>query len=261
MQPRFVKPEKGNKYYNRKPSGYNPCIIGNYPYNSDHPTGFPGMNVLCNCTGYGTGRFNEIIGKGNCSYLGKGDAHSYDGYAIKQGLKVGVEPKLGACAVWEDGKYGHIAIVEQIVDKDTIIVSESGWYSKVPFWVAKHTRGNGDWVEGQDYSWMKKYKLKGFIYNPATEVENMTVEELEKLIEKKIWETVPNVIEQIKATTAKLPPDDWAKDAINMNIADGTMVGYEDGFHAQSDIRREEVSQVAANIKAWVKQYLQQISD
>ena len=57
--------------------------------------------------------------------------------------------------------------------------------------------------------------------------------------------------------TAKLPAGDWAKDSINMNIADGTMVGYEDGFHAQSKIRREEVSQIAANLKAWVKEHVE----
>lgn len=248
FKPRLVVPEYGNKYYNRKnKGGYNPCIIGNYPYDSAKPTGYPGLNVLPNCTGYATGRFAEIIGEPRCKYLGKGDAHSYADYAIKQGLTVGNEPKLGACVVWEYGKYGHVGIVERIVSKDVIVISESGWYTSVPVWWATHRRGNGNWVNGTDYNWMKNYKFTGFVYNPAVkEEEDMTKAETEKLI----WELVPKVIEQMKETTAKLPADDWAKEAINMAIARDIMGGYPDGFHPQSYIRREEVAQVVANLTA-----------
>lgn len=56
--------------------------------------------------------------------------------------------------------------------------------------------------------------------------------------------------------TAKLPASDWAKDAINMNIADGTMVGYPDGFHAKSNITRQETSKVAENVKAYMREYV-----
>ncbi len=72
----------------------------------------------------------------------------------------------------------------------------------------------------------------------------MTKAETEKLI----WELVPKIIEQMEATTAKLPADDWAKEAINMAIARDIMVGYPDGFHPQSKIRREEVAQIVANL-------------
>lgn len=252
-------PEKGNIYYNRPNIGVNPCIRGNYPYDSKNPTGWPGLNVLPNCTGWATGRFNEKIGKGTCKYLGKGDAKAYYSVARKQGLKTGSVPKIGACVVWDDGSYGHVAIVEEIIDEETIIVSQSGWYSRVPMWRAKHKRGNGNWTEGGDAYWMKKYCLIGFVYPP--EEEDMTKAETEALIKTMTPSIVKEVLAEIKAETAKLPEDDWAKEAINMNIAKGIMVGYPDGFHPQSDIRREEVACVTEAMMAYIKEYLSTIKE
>lgn len=237
-------PEKGNIYYNRPNVGINPCINGNYPYNSKSPTGWKGLDVLPNCTGWATGRFNEIIGKGTCTYLGKGNARSYYSLARRQGLKVGSVPKVGACVVWDGGLYGHAAIVEEVIDAETIIVSQSGWYSKVPMWTAKHRRGNGNWTEGADAYWMGKYTLIGFIYQP--EEEDMTRKETEELIR----DLVPQILKEIEAEKAKEPADDWAREAIAMAIAKNIMVGYPDGFHAQSYMRREEVAQVVANLTA-----------
>ena len=250
-------PKKGNIYYNKRPNGVNPCIIGNFPYNSATPTGWLGLNVLPNCTGWATGRFNELIGKGTCTYLGKGDAKSYFSYARKQGLKVGSVPKVGACMVWDGAQYGHVAIVEEIVNDETVIVSESGWYAKIPMWNAKHRKGNGNWTEGDDAYWMGRYTFIGFIYNPAFEEEDMTRKETEELIR----ELVPQILNEIKTETAKLKEDDWAHDAINMNIAKGIMVGYPDGFHPQSDIRREEVACVTEAMMAYIKEYLSTIKE
>lgn len=254
FKPRVTVPEYGNKYYNKRGTGgYNPCIIGNYPYNSENPTGYFGLNVLPNCTGYATGRFAEIIGVPRCQYLGDTDARNYYRLALRQGLKVGKEPKLGACAVWDDGKYGHVGIVEQITNDTTIVISESGWYSKVPVWWATHRKGDGNWVEGND-TWMANYKFIGFIYNPAVEEgEDMTRAETEALIKAMVPSIVEITIEEIEKKKAKLPEDDWAHDAINMCIAKDIMIGYEDGFHAQSYIRREEVAQISENIQAYLK--------
>ena len=55
-------------------------------------------------------------------------------------------------------------------------------------------------------------------------------------------------MKRYKMEQAALPADDWATPAINMAIAKDIMVGYEDGFHAQSEIRREEVAQIVANL-------------
>ena len=237
-------PEKGNIYYNRPNIGVNPCIRGNFPYDSKNPTGWAGLNVLPNCTGWATGRFNELIGNGTCKYLGKGDAKQYYSFARKQGLKVGTTPKIGACIVWDGGMYGHAAIVEEIIDDETIIVSQSGWYSKVPMWRAKHRRGNGNWTEGGDAYWMGRYSFLGFVYQP--EEEDMTRKETEELIR----DLVPQILKEIEAEKAKEPADDWARNAIAMAIAKNIMVGYPDGFHAQSYMRREEVAQVVANLTA-----------
>lgn len=179
-KPRLTIPEKGNKYYNTKSvGGYSPCILGNYPFNSPKSkrTGYPGRNVLSNCVGYATGRFNEIIGNNNCAYLGSDDAKNFMKFAEKQKLKVGTIPKVGACIVWSNSAKGHVAIVEEVIDANTIKVSESGWNSQKPFWTAIHRKGNNNWIDGEDYSWMKTkgYECLGFIYNPAIEDNTITV--------------------------------------------------------------------------------------
>lgn len=62
------------------------------------------------------------------------------------------------------------------------------------------------------------------------------------------YEQFKAYMKRYKTEQAALPADDWAKEAINMVIAKDIMVGYPDGFHAQSEIRREEVAQIVANL-------------
>lgn len=166
-------PAKNNKYFMRKASGgYNPCIPGNYPFNAKKTVGIAGMDVLPNCVGWSTGRFNMIIGKGNCNYLGNTNAKNFVDLAKRQGLKVGTEPKEGACICWTSGTYGHVAIVEQVISRTEILVSQSGWsYKGGAMWIAKHQKGSdGQWTAGGDKSWMKNdYKFLGFIYQPEPE--------------------------------------------------------------------------------------------
>ena len=156
--PRTTKPEAGNKYYIRKANGgYSDAIQGK-------PTD-PECNVLSNCVGYAYGRFNEIGGYGECKYLCPTNAENF--MQLKGSLEAGMEPKLGACMVWQKGATlngtdgaGHVAIVEKIVSSTEIITSESGWNSRA-FWTQTRKKGNGNW--GQSGS----YKFLGFIYNPA----------------------------------------------------------------------------------------------
>ena len=82
------------------------------------------------------------------------------------------------------------------------------------------------------------------------EEEDMTRKETEALIKEMVPDIVKETLDQIKAETAQLPADDWARNAIAMCIARGVMVGYPDGFHPQSNIRREEVAQIVANLTA-----------
>lgn len=146
------------KYYNKKPKGYSPCILGN-PKHRD-----PELNVLVNCVGWATGRFNQLGQYGECKYLGNANAEDFINFCSKQGLTLGQTPKVGACMVWE-GKgnlAGHVCVVEQVISPTELIISESGWsFTKEYYRTATRKKGsNGRWGMGS------KYTFKGFIYNP-----------------------------------------------------------------------------------------------
>ena len=166
---RISKPTKGNKSFIRKVSGgWNSCIPG-YPADKD-------CNVLANCVGYANGRFNEIITEltgfqGNKYNTLNCNAESFIEKAKKAGLEVGQVPKPGAIAVWAKGIVGnaddgagHVAIVEEVLDDNTIYTSESA-YGISAFYNAKRSNSNGRWGIGS------KYTFRGFIYNPAVKEE------------------------------------------------------------------------------------------
>ena len=157
--PRLTRPEAGNKYYITKAAGgYSDAVKGSPPDSA--------CNVLSNCVGYAYGRFNEIIGEGACKHLRPVNAENFIQY--KGTLEVGMEPRLGACMVWQKGATlkgsdgaGHVAIVEKIVSSTEIVTSESGWGASKPFWTQTRKKGSGNWGQGSSY------KFLGFIYNPA----------------------------------------------------------------------------------------------
>lgn len=149
-----------SKYYIRKSAGgYSPCIEGNGAFGL-RP--FPG-SVLPNCVGLATGRFNEKLELGSCKYLGNRNAKEFTIFAKQQGLKMGAEPAEGACMVWGGSREGHVAIVEKVIDNDTVQTSESGWSYRAEPIVRELTRkrGNGNW--GQNYEFLC------FIYAPGHE--------------------------------------------------------------------------------------------
>lgn len=119
-------------------------------------------SVIPNCVGYATGRFNEYGGQGSCRYLGNTDAMYFMTFVGLQGLTAGLDPRVGACMVWDDaaGEGGHVAIVERVIDNDTVETSESGWnYTTTPIVRTKtRYRSNG---------WGYAGAFLGFIYNPA----------------------------------------------------------------------------------------------
>ena len=157
--PRLTRPEAGNKYYITKSAGgYSDAVKGN-------PTD-PACNVLHNCVVYAYGRFNEIVGEGACKYLRPVNAENFIQY--RGSLEVGMEPRLGACMVWQKGATltgsdgaGHVAIVEKIVSSTEIVTSESGYGASKPFWTQTRKKGDGNWGQKSGY------KFLGFIYNPA----------------------------------------------------------------------------------------------
>lgn len=231
--PRLTAPQYGDKYYNKKgKGGYNPCIIGNYPYNSSNPTGYLGLNVLPNCTGWATGRFAEIIGEPRCQFLGNTNAKNYYQLAVRQGLEVGQEPRLGACAVWDDGQYGHVGIVERLLGEDAFLMSQSGWFSRIPVWWGTHYRGaSKNWVNGTDYTWMKNYKIVGFVYNPAVEEEEVKQEDFNRMMA--VW-----LINQ-----ANKPADTYADPALKWVKDNGLMTGDKTGNQMpQSFLKREDMA-------------------
>ena len=147
-------PEKGNKFYNTKSQGgYSYCIVGK-------PT-CDGLNVLANCVGYACGRFNEIIGKMDYPYLNC-NAEDFIVRGKALGLKVSDKPTLGGIMVWE-GKgslAGHVAVVEKIIDENTIYTSESG-YESAYFWNSTRKNNNKNWGAGVSYKYI------GCLINPS----------------------------------------------------------------------------------------------
>lgn len=157
--PRTAKPEASNPYFNTiSNGGYSTAIVGK-------PTD-AGCNVLHNCVGYAVGRFNEIGGWGSIKYLRPVNAENFIQYAGD--LTVGQEPRVGACMVWRKGATlsgsdgaGHVAIVEKVIDANTVLTSESGYGAANAFWTQTRKRGTGNWGQSGSYAFL------GFIYNPA----------------------------------------------------------------------------------------------
>lgn len=162
----FIRNSKpsGNKNFIRKADGgWNTCIKG-------YPTD-PNANVLANCVGYASGRFNEIInearGTTGCTYTTLNcNAENFIERAKAAGLKTGSTPRVGAigCAMkggslnGGDGA-GHVWIVEKVNNSNSTYTSESG-YGSTAFWNQTRTNSNGRWGLGSGYT------FRAYIYLP-----------------------------------------------------------------------------------------------
>lgn len=113
-----------------------------------------GSSVLPNCVGYAWGRWSEILGKFH--KLSRANANQWYGNT-RDGYQRSKTPRLGSVVCWDEGKYGHVAIVEGIYNDGTIIVSNSD-YKGSRFYTRKFKPPYhfGD------------YKLQGFIHLPQT---------------------------------------------------------------------------------------------
>lgn len=159
MNIRTSKPGAGNKFYITKSNGgYSTCIQGS-PTDSE-------CNVLANCVGYSCGRFNEIIGSMKYPSLNC-NAENFIERAKSLGLTISNVPTLGGIMVWQKGSTlgssdgaGHVAVVEKIIDSNTIYTSESG-YGSSAFWNSTRKNTNGRWGLGSGYT------FRGCIVNPA----------------------------------------------------------------------------------------------
>lgn len=158
MKMRTEKPVNNKFYITVDKGGYNTCIKGN-------PTD-AAANVLSNCVGYASGRFNEIIGEYKYKTLNC-NAENFIERAKAASLQISDKPTLGGIMVWAKGKSGnsadgagHVAIVESIEDDNRIITSESS-YGGQAFYNKTRTNTNGRWGMGSTYT------FRGCIVNPG----------------------------------------------------------------------------------------------
>lgn len=177
-------PKKGNKFYNTKTSGgYSYCIVGK-------PT-CDGLNVLANCVGYACGRFNEIIGHMEYPYLNC-NAEDFIVRGTSLGLKVSDKPTLGGIMVWE-GKgslAGHVAIVEKVIDENSVYTSESG-YESAYFWNSTRKKGSGNWGAGSNYKYI------GCLINPSVN-ELKPLDDIAKEVIEGKWGNYPERKERLE---------------------------------------------------------------
>lgn len=159
MNIRTTKPTSGNNFFiTKSKGGYSTCIQGS-PTDSQ-------CNVLSNCVGYACGRFNEIIGVMKYPSLNCNAENFIERAKNTYGLEISSVPTLGGIMVWQKGTLsgndgaGHVAVVEKIIDSNTIYTSESG-YGGSAFWNSTRRNTNGRWGLGSAYT------FRGCIVNPA----------------------------------------------------------------------------------------------
>ena len=159
MNIRTTKPTSGNKFFiTKSKGGYSTCIQGS-PTDSQ-------CNVWSNCVGYACGRFNEIIGAMKYPSLNCNAENFIERAKNTYGLEISSVPTLGGIMVWQKGTLsgndgaGHVAVVEKIIDSNTIYTSESG-YGGSAFWNSTRRNTNGRWGLGSAYT------FRGCIVNPA----------------------------------------------------------------------------------------------
>lgn len=161
---RNYKPSGNKNFITTGSGGWNTCIKG-YPTDA-------GANVLANCVGYASGRFNEIINEARettgCTYKYLNcNAEWFIERAKQAGLQIGSTPRVGAIMCWQHGTVdgggdgaGHVAIVERVYSNSSVYTSESG-YGSTAFWNQSRSNSNGRWGCGSSYS------FRGFIYLPS----------------------------------------------------------------------------------------------
>ena len=176
---RNSKPSGNKNFMTTGSGGWNTCIKG-YPND-------PNANVLANCVGYASGRFNEIInearGTTGCTYKTLNcNAENFIERAKAAGLKTGSTPRVGAigCAMkgstlsGGDGA-GHVWIVEKVNSASSTYTSESG-YGSTAFWNQTRNNSNGRWGLSAGYT------FRAYIYLP---------DDVQKVVDSKVNPPAP----------------------------------------------------------------------
>ena len=146
--PRTTVPANDDPHYTRiADGGLNPCIPGD-------PPAWTG-SVLANCVGYCYGRWYEILGYDPNLYTG--DAKYWWGHNSQ--YTHGSEPRLGAIICFTSSGQGHVAIVEKVIDANTIQTSNSAYHQTI-YYNQTLTRSN-------NWTWNSAFTFQGFIYLPG----------------------------------------------------------------------------------------------
>ena len=174
------------KYYNNsRNNGINPARNGWGTFDSSGTINNTLYNVLTNCVGYASGRFNEII---DVARKASGDSTTQFKYKFNVDAENFITqmnnsswgsdlstsktnpPKRGAIVVWGNGStsgYGHVSIVEEVLSETKIYTSDSNWGGTtlvVNRTRNKGTNNNWGYISGSGPS----YEFLGFIYPPAS---------------------------------------------------------------------------------------------
>lgn len=164
---RYSRPTSANKEFVRTgKGGWSQCCQGS-PTDS-------ACDSLANCVGYACGRFNEIyneiMGTSGMKYPYLNcNAENFPERckSYYPELVFSDKPMPGAIICWAKGKpgvsedgAGHVAVVEEVIDDNTIKTSESA-YGGTAFYVSTRKNDNGRWGIGSAYS------FRCFILNPA----------------------------------------------------------------------------------------------
>lgn len=106
-----------------------------------------------------------MLDEGYCRWLGNTDARNQLALAQSQGLQTGDDPVVGGVICWWSENAGHCAVIEEIVNQNEVICTESGWsYSSAPIVrTYTHYRVNGAWQHI-----ISGYTYQGIIYPPYT---------------------------------------------------------------------------------------------
>ena len=159
-----------NYYIATSYGGWSPCIQGNNQYGLRPFAG----SVLPNCVGYTVGRFNELLNEGACTWLENTNANNMLNLAISQGLSYGDDPVVGGVICWDSSDTGHCAVIEQVINANEVVCSESGWsYTTTPIVrTYTHYRVGGQWQHI-----IPGYTYQGIFYPPgytpgSTDAEN-----------------------------------------------------------------------------------------
>lgn len=155
---RTSMPYDNKQYITRGAGGWSNCIKGN-PMQTH-------ANVLANCVGYASGRFNELIELARdyheCRYTNlRCNASGFIQRAKEASLEIGNTPRVGAIMCWGGGNEGcgHVAVVERVDSNNQVYTSESD-YGGNAFYNALRNNNNGRW------GLSSSFYFQGFIYQP-----------------------------------------------------------------------------------------------